>query len=270
MLRVSTVCRYPVKSMLGEDLGAARIDERGLEHDRSHAVVDQATGTVASAKQPRLWRALLTASARREGAEVVLALPGRPEVAAGAAEVHEWLSELVGRPVRLTGTPPPEAGVERADPEEVLAHGVEAEVGAPRLVLGEAVPGPTFLDYAPLHLLTTATAERIGTEALRYRPNLVVETPAGHPPFAESGWVGSRLVVGDVVLRVVLPTPRCPIPTLAHGALPRDPEALRVLLAHNKVEVEGFGLLPVAGVYATVERGGTVERGAAVALEPDA
>jgi uncharacterized protein len=170
---------------------------------------------------------------------------------------------LLGRPVRLSAMPPDAPDIDRADPDEVLAHGVDAVVAAPQLVLGEAVPAPTFIDYAPLHLITTATLEHIGQDAIRYRPNLVIRTPPGHPPFAENDWVGRTAVIGDVVLaRIVLPTPRCAIPTLEHGPLPRDPAALRSLMAQNRVEVPGFGVLPAAGVYATVERSGPVGVGA--------
>ena len=57
------------------------------------------------------------------------------------------------------------------------------------------------------------------------------------PGFAENDWLGRILRVGDqLVLRVIARTPRCAVPTLAHGALPRDPGALRVLARHNRVE----------------------------------
>jgi uncharacterized protein YcbX len=154
-----------------------------------------------------------------------------------------------------------EADIDRADPDEVLDQGVEAEVDAPQLVLGEAVPDATFLDYAPLHMITTATLEHIGRPVARYRPNIVVRTPPGYPPFAENTWVGRAMALGEVVVRVVLPTPRCAIPTLEHGDLPRDPGALRTLMAQNRVEVPGFGVLPAAGVYGTVEQAGVLRSG---------
>src|ERR671934_1328042 len=47
--------RYPVKSMMGEELNAAEVTERGLVGDRRFAVVDPATGKVAGAKNPRKW-----------------------------------------------------------------------------------------------------------------------------------------------------------------------------------------------------------------------
>jgi uncharacterized protein YcbX len=162
--------------------------------------------------------------------------------------------------------------VERPDPEDVLAHGVEATVPAATLEIGQGTPGTTFVDYAPVHLITSATLERIGTEHLRYRPNVVVETPPGTPAFVENDWVGRELHVrgGDgatTVLRVALPTPRCSVPTLEHGTLPRAPHAVRTLMAANRVDVPGFGVLPCAGAYAEVGRGGTVHVGDEVTLQ---
>src|SRR5438034_9735770 len=47
--------RYPVKSMMGEELNSAEVGERGLVGDRRFAVVDASTGKVAGAKKPRKW-----------------------------------------------------------------------------------------------------------------------------------------------------------------------------------------------------------------------
>ncbi|MEV0203121.1 MOSC N-terminal beta barrel domain-containing protein [Nonomuraea sp. NPDC050691] len=93
---VGRLRRYPVKSMLGEDLDAADIGERGLGGDRRRAVLDVATGRIASAKNPRLWRGLLTLDGTRP--------PGDAE-----------LSALLGRQVRLVDVPPEEAELERGD-----------------------------------------------------------------------------------------------------------------------------------------------------------
>ncbi len=45
---VVSLWRYPVKSMMGEELNAADVTERGLLGDRSYALVDPADGKVAS------------------------------------------------------------------------------------------------------------------------------------------------------------------------------------------------------------------------------
>src|SRR5215213_4311848 len=52
---VVALWRYPVKSMMGEELNAAEVTERGLLGDRAYALVDRADGKVASAKNPRKW-----------------------------------------------------------------------------------------------------------------------------------------------------------------------------------------------------------------------
>jgi uncharacterized protein YcbX len=252
--------------MLGERLTEARVTTRGVAGDRRFAVVDELTGTVASAKQPRLWRSLLSATAEQVDGTVHVHLPGQEVLALDDPEAHARLSTFLGRRVRVSSTPQAGADIDRADPEEVLLHGVDAEVDSPKLVLGQAVPDATFLDYAPLHLITTATLEHVGTPAARYRPNLVVRTPPGTAPYSETSWVGSTLTIGEVALHVTLPTPRCSVPVLAHGALPPDPTALRVLLTENRIEVPGFGVLPAAGVYATVERAGSIAVGTTVTL----
>jgi uncharacterized protein len=263
-VQVEALWRYPVKSMLGEQLGEAEVTARGMQGDRCLAVVDEQTGTVASAKQPRLWRSLLAVTAKHQDGTVHVHLPGQPVLSLADPEAPARLSAFLGRRVRVSSTPVAGADIDRAEPEQVLARGVEAEVDSPKLVLGQAVPGATFLDYAPLHLITTATLEHVGTQAVRYRPNVVLRTPPGTPPYSETSWFGSTLLMGDVALRVTLPTPRCSVPVLAHGALPRDPRALRVLLTENRIDVPGFGVLPAAGVYATVERAGTVTVGTTV------
>ena len=120
----------------------------------------------------------------------------------------------------------------------------------------------------PLHLITTATLEHVGVPPERYRPNLVLRTPPGTAPYGESAWVGSTLAIGDVRLRISDLTPRCAVPVLAHGSLPPEPRALRALLSENQVDVPGLGVLPVAGVYAQVERGGRLTAGATVTITP--
>jgi uncharacterized protein YcbX len=86
----------------------------------------------------------------------------------------------------------------------------------------------------------------------------VVTTPPGYPPYAENNWVGRELRAGGVRLAGMLPTPRCSVPTLEHGELPRAPHAVRTPMAENRIEVTGFGVLPCAGVYLNVLEAGTI------------
>ena len=63
---VVSLWRYPVKSMMGEELDSAELRDRGLLGDRAYAVLDSSTGKVASAKNPGKWPGLF-AFRRRSG-----------------------------------------------------------------------------------------------------------------------------------------------------------------------------------------------------------
>ena len=52
---VAALWRYPVKSMMGEELNSSQVTGRGLLGDRQFVVVDCATGKVGGAKNPRKW-----------------------------------------------------------------------------------------------------------------------------------------------------------------------------------------------------------------------
>ncbi|MFR9806711.1 MOSC domain-containing protein [Pseudonocardia sp. RS010] len=258
---IAALYRYPVKSMLGEPVEEIAVGPLGVAGDRRFALLDEETGRVATAKHPRRWRQLLQCRSTTAPDGVRVTLPDGREVDASAAD--EELSALLGRRVRMADERPAGAEVERPDPVDVLAEGVEAEVDYALLEIAQGTPGGAFVDHSPVHLITTATLDAIGVgaaEALRYRPNVVVRTPEGSPPFAENDWPGREITLGAVRLRATLPTPRCSVPTLEHGALGRAPDAVRPLLA-RRVEVPGFGLLPCAGVYAEVVTGGTVRAG---------
>jgi len=274
---VTALRRYPVKSMLGENVDASDVTFTGLARDRRLAVVSRTTGKIASAKFPRLWRDLLTISAAADEAgpddAVRITLPEGKTVSSSAADIDGILSDLIGEPVTLTATPPPGASLDRAVPEAVLRDGVDAQVPAELMELGGGAPPGTFVDFAPLHLLTTSALDRIaelspqGTADLeRYRPNIVIRTTASG--FTENDWLDRNLRIGDdIVVRVIARTPRCAVPTLAHGALPRDTDALRVLARHNRVKpLDSLDPEPCAGVYAQVLRPGHIRTGDPVRL----
>jgi uncharacterized protein len=269
--------RYPVKSMLGQDVAVSTVTRTGLAGDRRLAVVSRTTGKIASAKYPRLWRDLLTLSAETLDednlSQVRITLPGGKTVDSTDTDADAILSEVLNEPVRLTATPPPGATLDRAVPDAVLREGIAAQVPADVIQIGAGSPPGTFVDFAPLHLLTTGTLARIAelspfgkSDFERYRPNLVIRSI--NPGFTENDWLNRDLRVGpDLVLRVIARTPRCAVPTLAHGDLPRNTEALRVLARHNRITpMESMDPEPCAGVYAEVLTPGRVRTGDPVVL----
>ncbi len=269
--------RYPVKSMLGQDVAVSTVTRTGLAGDRRLAVVSRATGKIASAKYPRLWRDLLTLSAATLDedslSQVRITLPGGKTVDSTDADADAILSQVLNAPVRLTATPPPGATLDRAVPDAVLRDGIAAQVPADVIEIGAGSPPGTFVDFAPLHLLTTGTLARIAelspfgkADFERYRPNIVIRSI--NPGFTENDWLNRDLRVGpDLVLRVIARTSRCAVPTLAHGDLPRNAQALRVLARHNRITpMESMDPEPCAGVYAEVLTPGLVRTGDPVRL----
>lgn len=287
--RVASIHRYPVKSMLGEDLTEVVVDERGLVGDRAYALLDADDGIVASAKNPRKWASLLQLSATfvadpRPGEApppVQVTFPDGSVLRSDDAGVDEALSAAVGRPVRLISEHPEGARFEEVWPDiEGLApqgfidgtrsgHEPTGE-SVSSIPLGSLAPPRTFYDLAVLHVLTTDTLAALAElapdadfDARRYRPNLLLEN--GIHGFAEDAWVGSTLGVGeDARIDVSMLAMRCVMTTLAQRDLAADASTLRTLAKHRRQEIPGLGTWACAGVYAGVSAGGTVRVGDAV------
>ena len=269
---VMTLRRYPVKSMLGEDVTTADVTGVGLAGDRALALIHLTTGHVVSAKNPRLWRDMLTLSARQAGGAVQITFPDGKIAWSTDADIDQRLSGFLGQPVTLTATPPEDAAMEHADPDEVIENGVTARAQTTMVRISAGAPGGTFFNFAPVHLITTATLDRIAglnqgnpVDEHRYRPNVVIGTPPEATGFVENDWLGRDLTIGpDLVLRVMSRTLRCAVPTLAHGdTLPRDPAALRIVARHNRVlpRPSSAAPEPCAGVYGQVVAPGRISVG---------
>src|SRR5216683_7519979 len=106
---VAALWRYPVKSMMGEELNSSQVTGRGLLGDRQFAVVDRATGKVGGAKNPGKWGNFFDFRATyseppRVGAmmpRVRITLPGGADVTTGQDDLEQVLSRAFGRDVAL-------------------------------------------------------------------------------------------------------------------------------------------------------------------------
>ena len=258
---VVSLWRYPVKSMMGEELNASEVTERGLLGDRAYALIDSSDGKAATAKNPKKWPRLFDfrasviepAGPSAKPPPVRITNPDGTTVTSDETDLNRILSKALGREVTLGAAQRGAVNAEEYWPDmEGLDHR--------DTVTDFTLPEETFFDCAMVHLLTTATLDRLHElypqgrfEVRRFRPNIVVQPDSGEKSFAETGWVGRRLMIGDDVrLSITGPCGRCVMTTLAQGDLPKDPGILRTAARHNQVNV---------GVYATVVRGGTIRRG---------
>jgi uncharacterized protein YcbX len=267
---VVSMWRYPVKSMLGEEINSSYVTERGLIGDRTYALIDQETGKVASAKNPRKWGKLFDFRATFIDAPQVvenippvrITFPDGTQIFSSDQEyIDHTLSKVLSREVRLMRA----TSLDKPSYEE---YWPDIEGLAQReKVTDEVMPSHTFFDIAVIHLLTTSTINRLRElypegrfEVRRFRPNIVVESASSEEKdFIENLWVGKKLKIGeDIVLKVTAPCTRCVMTTLPQGDLPKDLGILRTTAKYNHVN---------AGVYASVHEGGTIHRGEPVRLE---
>jgi len=253
--------------MLGEELNSSYVTERGLIGDRAYALIDQKTGKVASAKNPKKWGKLFDfRSVFIDPPQVVenippvrITFPDGTHIFSDQDNIDYTLSKVLDQDVRLM-----RASLERPSYEE---YWPDIDGLAQReKVTDETMPSQTFFDLAVIHLLTTSTINRLRElypegrfEVRRFRPNIVMESASGEKDFIENLWMGKKIMIGeDIVLRVTGSCTRCVMTTLPQGDLPKDLGILHTIARYNKVN---------AGVYASVQRGGTIRRGDLVRLE---
>lgn len=122
---LSMLCRFPVKSRVGERLEEAEFTERGLVGDRAYSLMDEETGKVASAKSVRLFPHLLACWAAfvepprvgREQPPVRIALPDGTSVTSDSADADRLLSAFFRRRVRLARAAPDDFTIDQYHPD---------------------------------------------------------------------------------------------------------------------------------------------------------
>ncbi len=230
------------------------------------------TGKVAGAKNPRKWGNFFEfraayAEPPHTGAKVSavrLTLPDGTTVTSDQPDLTPLLSKALGRERNA-----------RRSTRRRCASAATAEEYWPDMegldyrdtVIDWELPPGTFFDLAIVHLLTTATIDRLRAEPSPgpFRDPGGSGRTSSWPPArtTRASWktTGSatRCAIGDQVRlrRSPAPARAASMTTLPQGDLPKDSGILRTAAQHNQVNV---------GVYADVIAGGTIRRGDPVTL----
>ena len=267
-ISVTQIWRYPVKSMMGERLFGAELGENGIPGDRAWAVRDEKRGGIRGAKKiPQLMD--MEASSRGD-APLIIARDGHSAVA-NEPHIHQWLSEKLNHPVTLWPLVPPEqldhylrGAPDSDDPLEEFRTVMGRLPGEslpdfsdmPELLEFESPPG-TYFDAFPILLLSQQSLQTLNAlyeesifDVRRFRPNVLLDFTNSDMPFPEQDIIGKSVTIGDAVLDVVAPCPRCSMTTHAFADLPKDTKIMRRL-----VEETGGNL----GVYATIRTPGAIK-----------
>jgi uncharacterized protein YcbX len=211
-MRVVSAWRYPVKSMQGEQLAAASIDDLGIVGDRQWALVDTSTGLALTARRvPEL----LFGQARWQDADhVEIELPDGT-VTTDDGALSDWLE----RPVTLT-----RASGDRTGRYEIAAD-FEDEAGSEWFQWDG--PHGTFHDSGRARVSVLATGSIGDWDRRRFRGNLLVDADGVG---AENELVGHQVAIGSVTLDVIKPIDRCVMTTRPQpGGIERDLDVLRTI-----------------------------------------
>ncbi|WP_328786810.1 MOSC domain-containing protein [Streptomyces sp. NBC_00273] len=228
---IERLWRYPIKSTGGERLHRADVDERGLVGDRLFAVRD-AEGKFGSGKNTRRFR-------RMDGLLHLRSRYPRSAPEPGPPELLDPHGNVVADPTAYL-----RSHLGRDDVE--LAR--EGEV--------------SHFDQLPLSVLTTATLDWIRREVpgvpvdeRRFRPNVLVRTPPGTPPFVEDEWIGCEAVVGDALrIAFLRSSERCVMTNQAQQDLPHSPLVLRAIARAHGNRLDALARIVTPGTARVGDR----------------
>jgi uncharacterized protein YcbX len=240
-MRVAALFTYPIKSCYRNEQRAVTVEPWGFAGDRRWIVVDAGELKQLTQRElPELGRICPTESngglrltSAAEGALDVPAPTGGPLVAVeiwrtrvlgrpAGAEADAFVSKVVGQDARL---------VYLDDPTRRPVDPIFAEEGD-RVSFADGFP-VLVTNAASLVALNDWLAEDQEEPIVmnRFRPNLVLE---GAPAWAEDGWLGRRIAVGDVVFRAVKPCDRCVLTTVDPETGVKGRQPLRILGKHRR------------------------------------
>ena len=261
---VKALWRFPVKSMLGEQLDALHITPAGVAGDRAWALRDLENKRIASAKK---FVGLLKFGAQYEGTPAVdslppvkITLPGGRAIHADDANASEVISDALGHGFHLENSPSRTGERAGIDPNTIFADNPVGNVipglSADKMPDYFGLHKGTYLDSASFHLISTGTLAHMRglTEGAsdfdyrRFRANLLIDTGDDADGFVEDGWTGGVLEIGAAVkITSIQPALRCVMTTHAQQNLPRDLAILRTTVQRHQANLGAFTAVEGAG-----------------------
>jgi MOSC domain-containing protein len=249
-MHVAELWRHPVKSLQGESLDQAVVEDSGLSGDRRWGIVDRETGKVLTGRRAP---SLLLASSRLTDTGVEVLLPDGDVLVAPGAHADDVLSKWIGRPVALVHAESFGAGV-----GEYFADATDDNSA----VVSWTMPPGRFVDALPLLVVTSASLRQGRAlhpdgawETRRFRPNIVVDVE--DEGWVEDAWCGRTVRVGTAVVQPAAPCERCTMVTRPQPGLERDLDVFRTLARHHGATF---------GVWTAVQTPGVVRVGDEVTL----
>ncbi len=254
MITVSEINIAPVKSMALVPLTSTNLDLGGIRDDRRFYLVNQHGRLLTRRQVGKL--AQLAASWDADADVLRIMFPDGTKLE-GSPELDRPVWTIVwGRRVRgraLQGD---------------WMQAISEFCGQPATLMMSDLPCQVF-DEFPVSVLSRSSVERLSGEmgmsddeclaTDRFRPTLLLDGCEAHQ---EDGWMNRTMAVGDAVVRILAPDPRCAIVNQDPVTGETDTDAVKSILGYRPNPMAAY-----FGVYGIVEKPGVVRIGDVVSVE---
>lgn len=253
MITVAEINIAPVKSMALASLQSANFDLGGILNDRRFYLVNSQGRLLTRRQVGKLGQ--LVSSWDAEAEHLRIEFPDGA-VLEGSPELGRPVWTIVwGRRVRSRAL------------QGDWMQAISEFCGQPAMLMMSDLPCQVF-DEFPVSVLSRASVERLSyemgmsadqcLETDRFRPTLLLDGCEAHQ---EDGWMNRTMSVGDAVVRILAPDPRCAIVDQDPVTGETDTETVRSILGYRPNALAAY-----FGVYGIVEKPGRISVGNSVSI----